>query len=295
MKSVFEAYKELWPADRHAVLEPYLNKIAVLRYPEDRAMLGKVLAPFVVVVAQKASLRENVALLESGFQHIVQQDREDFPQELLAASLMTTRPDAFQKNPVPFFLSDFQPDMLKDPDKNLAMKFHKSSQKSLLLDWLSAFLQQNPQTFAIHDLSLQAADEMLTNAFFNAPIRPGGLRPFQKLPRDAEAEISAAKSATLFATVSERRMIVGCMDSFGSFSQPNLMEHLRHNFSQDSIRTREGQNGAGLGLRYLIENAANFYLLCHKGISSLVACGFVLEGLKANLYKPKHMHICFWE
>lgn len=295
MKSVFEAYKHLWPKDRHELLEPLLSKIVVLHYPEDRALVGKVLTQFVVVVARKASLRETVALIDSGFQHVVQVEREDFAQELLASSLMAIRPAAFQKNPIPFFLSDFQPEMMSDPDRNLAMKFHKSSQKSMLLDWLGVFLQANPQTFAIHDLCLQAADEMLTNAFFNAPVRPSGKRPFQKLPRDTEAEIPSSQSATLFATVSSRKMIVGCVDTFGSFSHSGLLDHLRNNFSQDSIRTREGQSGSGLGLRYLIENAANFYLLCHQGKSSLVACGFVLEGLKANMTKSKHMHLCFWE
>lgn len=295
MKSVFEAYKHLWPADRHGALEPFLSKIMVLHYPQDRHLLGKVLAPYVVVVAHKASLRETVALLDAGFRHVVQAEREDFHQELLASSLMAVRPAAFQKNPVPFFLNDFAPEAATNPDRNLQMKFHKSSQKSMLLDWLGIFLQQNPQTFAIHDLCLQAADEMLTNAFFHAPVRPSGKRPFQRLARDAEAEISPSQSATLFATVSETRMIVGCMDRFGSFSENTLMEHLRGNFSQDHIRPREGQAGSGLGLRYLIENAANFYLLCQTGKSTLVSCGFVLEGLKANMTKAKHMHISFYD
>lgn len=294
MKSVFDEYKQLWPEDALKTLQPLLSQVPVLNLPKDRAEIGKALPHMVVLVVEKVKLSDLIALADMGFEHMVQREREDFAQELLASSLMVVRPKAFLNNPVPFFLSGFASEkMIADPDRNLVMRFTKSSEKNTLLEWLEAFLDRDKRTATIRDLCLQAADEMITNALFNAPTRPSGKRAFKDLARNSDIELPANKSASIFACFTEKRVVLGCQDAFGSLEKSTLMQHLSAMFKDPLAQINFSGGGAGLGFRYLLENAANFYVLVHPGVSTLTACGFLLKGLKSNLTSSKHVHLSF--
>lgn len=292
MKSVFESYHPLWPVESHSALKPLLEKVPVLRFPEDSVIFSKALPNYVVMVVRGAALADIVGLAEQGFEHIVQEDREDFPQELLASALMTVRPEKFVKNPLPFFFTGFRSAAAEgSPEQNLVVKFNSSTEKRTVMHWLENFLDRFPRTSSIKDLCLQSADELFTNAVYNAPIRPSGVRPYKDLPRDQE--VTLEKYAQLFACYSDKRVILGVTDTFGSLVKFSLMEHLRSVLKEGTVAAKQGSGGAGLGFKYLIENSANFYVLSNKGISTLVACGFSLKGLKSNLTMNKHFHMSF--
>lgn len=293
MTSVFEAYRQLFAVETHAALASLLSKIPVMHYPEDRSRLNTVVPSYVVLVIREATVSEIINLVEMGFEHCVRAGREDFAQELVAASLMTIKPEAFVRNPLPFFFDGFKGPDPKDPDKNLTLKIQNSAEKATLLDWLDVFLQQNPRTSGVRELCVQSADEMITNALYNAPIRPSGVRPYESWSRAQAVELPAAQAATLFACFSDERVIVGCTDPFGSLGRESLLGHLRHAFRDPLLKLRTGEAGAGLGFRYLIENSANFYLISQPRRRTLVACGFLLKGLRANLNVAKHFHFSF--
>ncbi len=296
MKSVFAVYQNLWPEDKRPNLEPLLSRVPVLHFPEDRDKFSQVMPHLVVLVVRKVVMKDLLGLIDLGFEHIVQMDRSDFAKELLASSLMTLRPQAFLKNPIPFFLSGFDSDrIISDPDRHLILRFTKQSEKTTLLDWLGVFLDRNPATSTIRDLCLQAADEMVSNALFNAPVRPSGKRAYKDLPRDSEIELPSSQACSLFACFADERVVLGCEDPFGSLNKTQLLEHLRDVFRNDQASVKYSTGGAGLGFRHLIENAANFYVLVNQGKSTLVACGFILKGLKANMAVEKHMHLSFHE
>lgn len=294
MKSVFESYHPLWPVESHAALKPLLEKVPVLHWPDDRAIFKSALPNYVVMVVRGAKLADVVGLAELGFEHIVQEDREDFPQELLASALMTVRPEKFVKNPLPFFFTGFRSAAAEgSTEQNLIVSFNESNEKRGTLSWLENFLDKFPRTGSIRDLCMQSADELFTNAIYNAPIRPSGVRPYKELTRDQEVKLPMDKSAQLFACYSDKRVIIGVTDTFGSLVKESFMEHLRVVLKEGGVTARQGGGGAGLGFKYLIENSANFYVISNKGVSTLVACGFSLKGLKSNLTMNKHFHMSF--
>lgn len=294
MKSVFEVYRTLWPEDKVAELKPLLSQVPVLHHPEDRGLYTKVMSHLVVLVVKDIPLKDLMTLADLGFEHIVQMNREDFAKELLASSLMVLRPEAFLKNPIPFFLTGFDSaTVTSNPDRHLIMRFTKQKEKSTLLEWLGVFLDRNSATAALRDICLQAADELVSNALFNAPIRPSGKRAFKDLARDSDIELPTTQAGTLFACFADDRVIVGCEDAFGSLEQQAFLSHLREIFREDLATVKYSTGGAGLGFRYLLENSANFYILVNKGKSTLVTCSFLLKGLKANLSVAKHVHISF--
>ena len=293
MKSVFEQYHTLWPKESAESLAPMLKRVRVLEYPTERLLLAQANPENTIIVIENVEVREVVGLVEMGFEHCVQKGRDDFAQELLASSLMLLRPESFMKDPIAFFCNGFRKVESPDPELNLILPFHKSSEKGTLLGWLDNFLQQTPHTDSLREMCLHTADNLITNALYNAPIKIGGKRPYQELPRDIEVEIPVAQRATLFACRSEKRVIVGCLDQYGSLDRETLLVHLRSQFKEQTVKLRAGQAGAGLGFRNIIGSAAGIYVLGSKGRLTLVASSFSLKGLRANLSNSKHFHISF--
>jgi hypothetical protein len=66
-------------------------------------------------------------------------------------------------------------------------------------------------------------------------------------------------------------------------------------FLNDKIKPKNLGASAGMGFKFIIENSGSFYLHCEPGRRSLVACGILLKGLRANLKKEKHTHIRFFD
>jgi hypothetical protein len=296
MKSVFNEYHHLWPAKRLEFLEPILSKVFVLHSPREQNLIESmtVSPKDAVIINDNASLVDVVRLLEAGFEHCVQQNREDFAQELLTSGFMTQRPDIFNRDPITFFFNGFQ--SLEDATyggRHIKFPFRSSGEKALLLERLDTFLDNSAPMSSIKDLCLQAADEMISNAIFHAPIKASGARVNDKFERSEDIWLPDGKEATLFACFSDQRVIIGCDDPFGSLSRGTLLMQLRSVFKDSATAVRPSGPSAGIGFKYLVDNCANFYAMCTKGKRTLIATAFLLKGLKANLDAPKHFHLSF--
>ncbi|MGZ3722132.1 MAG: hypothetical protein ACXVA9_04325 [Bdellovibrionales bacterium] len=294
MISVFEEYKQLWPESSLKEIKPLLSKVNVLHYPRDQRMIGNVTPENVVVVTERNLYDGNIPIFEAGFEHCVQSGREDFAPELLASSLMALRPAAFMKNPITFFFNGFQSSKAAaESGRHVRYDFTSSVEKDGIIKRLDQFLDYNNQMASLKDICLQTADEMITNALFHAPVRASGLRPNSKLARDGEATMPTGKHGTLFACFSDQRVIIGCTDPFGSLEKLGFLLHLRSIFKESAANMRVQGESAGIGFKYLIESAANVYVLVTKKKQTLIACGFLLKGLKANSTASKHLHFSF--
>ncbi|MGE4131329.1 MAG: hypothetical protein AB7F86_06800 [Bdellovibrionales bacterium] len=295
MKSVYHQYVNLFPKQSHDKLKPILDQVAVLRYPMDKKSFPSARPQETVVVVDGARLIDVLNLSGLGFEHIIQAKREDFANELLASSLMCVRPDSFRANPIPFFLGGFGSfDAKMNQDNHLMMRFGKPSEKTVTMDWIADFLDGNAKAKTLRDLVLQVADEMMTNALFNAPVSKGKTHLFKHLPRDAPVELSSRMAPTVFLSLVKSRLVIGCKDEYGTLTQKQLLTHLKISSTQGKAVLRPGGvGGAGLGFRLLIENSSNFYCLVEKGRFTIVACSFLLKGLRANRNTPKHFHASF--
>jgi hypothetical protein len=294
MKSVFAEYKHLWPKESLAKIEPLLTKISVLHYPQDERLIAGTNDRNVVVVTNKNLYDGSIPLFEAGFEHCIQAKREDFANELLASSFMVLRPGSFMRDPIPFFFNGFQTKKATtDSGRHVRFGFNSTHDAAKALKGIEKFLMQDPRMVALHDVCMQAADELVSNALFHAPINPGGARPNSRVPRNQEAALPDGKSGSLFACFSDQRVIIGCSDPFGSLDKRQLLNHLRVIFQSVSAPIKMTGESGGLGLKFVIENAANIYVLVTARTQTLIACGFLLAGLKANSAAAKHLHISF--
>ncbi|NJL24918.1 MAG: hypothetical protein HC902_06920, partial [Calothrix sp. SM1_5_4] len=109
--------------------------------------------------------------LEQGYTHICQRDGVHFDEELASSEKLLESPDAFMNFPVASILSPS--DLSRAADlKHLAldMRFSSSRQKPEVLDRLGKFSESKGLARTLSDDILAVADEMFTNAVFNAPF-----------------------------------------------------------------------------------------------------------------------------
>ena len=295
MKSVYEAYPELWKGFEQPELKELLSSVSCVKYPMDATdLLSVKTVSKTVVVMHNTNLKQAAEVIGLGFEHCVQADRPDFAQELLAATLMAARFEAFVRNPVPFFFTGFRdPKQAKNIDANLTLPFKSSTEKDDLLTKFQTFLSQHPKLKAVSDLCTQAADEMLSNAMYSAPIDQQGESIFQDFDRATPVSYPPGKYGTLFASFSDYRVVVGVEDPFGSLNKAQFWQHLSSILKPGALTAKRTAGGAGLGIRFMIDNAANFYVYSDKKKRTVFACGFLLKGVKANLNFNKHLHCSF--
>ena len=84
---------------------------------------------------------------------------------------------------------------------------------------------------------------------------------------------------------------IGCEDPFGSLERQTILNRLVEIYSQRQSAPIMSTAGAGMGLKFMIENCANFYMFCEKRKRSIVACTFLLEGRRKNIGQANHLHI----
>lgn len=293
--NIFERYPHLWPTQSAETLSPLLSQVQAIEYPLEADLIAKIKNPQkTVIVIEKASLTELTQILSHGFEHLIQKNRKDFGQELLASALMVLRPEAFSKSPLAFFLNGFQsPEKSQVTEKSIVLELANSSDKSYLLQRLYLFLEQSENLKSLKDLCIQVADELLANAIFSAPTRSNGEKLYQSLNRATLVSLPENKKVKFFSFFSDFRVVVGCEDSYGSLQKHILMDHFDRVFTSEKPKPLQSLGGAGLGFKYMIENSANFYAYVEPGKKTIVACGFLLSGMKANMSPEKHMHLSF--
>lgn len=298
MKTVIGEFHYLWPPQSRKTLSTLIADVRFLNFPEDMQNLKSLRDPFnYVIIMNSGEVKDAVELVSRGFEHVIQKGRPDFAQELLTSALMIARPKSFLKNPIPFILTGTPSPAAQTEahnDREIILPFHSSDEKLVILNAIEAFIKKNASLAGIYDLCIQAADELISNALFHAPVNSKGEFIHNHLPRSTSVKVPASKSARLFLRFSDYRVVIGCEDQYGSLNKRFVLDHIVATLSPELIKPRSAVSpSAGIGMRFMIENSANFYMYCDRGQRSLVACGFLTAGLKANLNSAKHLHLSF--
>jgi hypothetical protein len=292
MISLYDEYINLFPKDRAAALMPLLSHVHFLRIPEDQ-MQTRVRDKKKNILIYKDKTKHIVELIASGYEHAICSVRDDFSSEILCSAIMALRPDTFMKNPLPFFFNGFDPnsELTDRRDNNFTVTFESTEQKESLMEHLVKFWSKKPAIASLEDICLQIADEMFTNIFFNAPVDSRGLRPLKQQNRATAIHLPDRYKAKMFSCFTDDKVIIGCEDPFGSIVRNEIMFRLESIYMEAMTSPRAHTSGSGLGLKFLIDNSANFYLFCEKGKKTVFACALLLKGLKANLSASKNIHL----
>jgi hypothetical protein len=203
-------------------------------------------------------------------------------------SLLEARCAKLRQNPAEVFQNPAQTLLLSEgPLKIRKWKFRSSSEKSRVLDSVKEFISSQQNARAIQNSVLFVADELFTNAVFNAPF--GDLD--MTLDRSTVVVLDYEKMAEFVAICTEDRLLIGVTDQFGSMDCENLLNHLIA-AEKSSAGFQSEKGGAGIGLIQAIHFAEEFFCICEMKKSTFVAFGFPLkESQNRTRLSAKSLHI----
>jgi hypothetical protein len=126
----------------------------------------------------------------------------------------------------------------------------------------------------------QAADELLLNAIFDAPVQKDGTRYRQIGSRDMDFVIDGGGITVSFAE-GDHYAAISVTDNFGSLAKEEIMFALKKDFQDRAYVIRPGSGGAGLGLNSIVQSGLSVILLTRPQLRTEAVILFP----KARTYK----------
>lgn len=229
-----------------------------------------------------------------GFTHLIQKLGFEYDKELLLSEMLVRTPEALRQFPIS---TVFGANDLNSANERsvicLEEFFNSSAQKRETLDKVTKTLESKGVSQTINEDITLVADELFTNAVFNAPF----VDPItQKNPgidrHSVEVRYDGEKVARIFLAIDKSRLMIGCEDPFGSLNLERWLKKIKETYLRGPAATMNfGPGGAGLG-SYIIFNAgASLYFSVWPGEATTLCCVVPL-GLsnRKRVQMPKHLH-----
>lgn len=232
--------------------------------------------------------------VDHNVKHVLQTTGYEFDKEVRSANVLIAHPEGFREFPIasilaPEDLSPISERALTEVDE----KFHSSGEKRGILEAMLKAMESKGLSQTLIEDVISVADEMFTNAVFNAPfvdattqINPGVNR------HSTEVRFEAGKYARLFLAHDESRLIIGVEDPFGSLNLPRYLAKIKETYLRGPAATMNfGPGGAGLG-SYIIFNAgSSLYFGVWPGSATTLCCVIPLGmSYRKRVQLPKHLH-----
>lgn len=232
--------------------------------------------------------------MEHNLKHVVQRDGFEHEKEVRSATALIASPETFLQYPIASILS---PDDLSPvSEKSLTQveeRFLSSEQKRGILESLTKAMESKALSQTLIEDVILVADEMFTNAVYNAPfvdlvtqVNPGVNR------RDTKVNFEDGKTGRLFLAHDDSRLLVGVEDPFGSLNLVRWLTKIRETYLKGAAATMNfGPGGAGLG-SYIIFNAgSSLYFGVWPGRATVLCCVIPLGmSYRKRVQLPKHLH-----
>lgn len=223
--------------------------------------LGGNISPFKVFVCTDGALNESPHLFEYPVfgHHLYRRYREPAPSvysKLIGAAL----------TPYPFGLLRFFP--RGTTSQKITIK--KSGQKNAAVEAIRNFLMKQAVISRLATLAAQAADELMMNAIFDAPVRSDGTAFRRGKARDADFELKeeGGIEVELATTGTYTGLVVG--DQYGSFKKSELLKYLAKNFQENAYVIRTSDPGAGLGINGILQAGLSMAFIAKPGVRTEV-------------------------
>ncbi|MCM2282135.1 MAG: hypothetical protein NDI61_09845 [Bdellovibrionaceae bacterium] len=288
--------------DESAPWQRHLSAKTLERWPDDIVLvpieqLSNYSGPVekCIVVADKLEPKDEVQLLTQGkFRHVVQLTNPKFEQTVNFAAHAIANPVEFMTDIVSNIFAN-RP--AAGELKIQKFPFRHSKEKTNILANIRQYIEGVEKSRHVVDPIITMADEMFTNAIFNAPTDAQGKKKFAKLQRNSSVELDPEATAEIIIAHHENILLIGCEDSYGSLLTSPLLERLNECYSVGvAAALNTGTAGSGIGCYLILEQSTSFMVAVQPGGKTFVA-GMVLLGLPSRLLVsiPKNIHFVIAE
>jgi hypothetical protein len=265
-----KSYLNLWPTQTHPTILSIFEGLKLTHDIDQEPLLE---APFnkTIVICQEVQQRTLMRLLGWGYQHVIQEKRDDFSFSLLSTALILKKPHMFYKKPAAFLFKSYTDITQEMNVQTLDIMWTPQHSKQQKLEEIIQFLSQVKKTKSFQLKIYNLLDEMISNA-----LDPRLTNPICRL------QIILASDRICFA----------CYDNHTHFPDLMIRDRLKKLSSKSKFEIRETSLGAGLGIPLMMMASSHFYL-CHKPQVGSLAVSLIdlRHGLKGLEEQPKNVHI----
>jgi hypothetical protein len=222
--------------------------------------------------------------------HLIQQSTPYFASELKTSEIMISDLEKYLNNPVSSILlpekagPDAETQLLM-----LSTEFSKASHKQEVIESLRLKLGDIKCSESQRQEMLLVADEMFTNAIYNAPhVNERNNGPgVERNAKNGNLELRAAR---IFLGNDGARVVIGCEDKYGTLNVGFLLKRLRNCFAKGAAASINYElGGAGIGTYMMFRSALSYYAGVAHGKKTVVACTF--PGRRGKFQPSQNLHL----
>lgn len=153
-----------------------------------------------------------------------------------------------------------------------------SNQREDLRNDLYTYFKKMGIRSTVLDRMSSAAEEMLMNAIYDAPVDIQGKSLFNHLSRKEEVKLDTHQQSVLSYASDGMLLAVSVKDPFGALSKEVIINYLSTCYSGQAGSLNTEKGGAGRGLHQIIESADITIFNVKKGVRTEVICLFHTDG-----------------
>lgn len=215
--------------------------------PEKTILLAKGLGPGALLQLAYTTRVEN----------IIQPEVMSAESEIQCSATLIKDPRSFLNDPGKAILG-------AECQKTFAQKFTSSKEKQDYLKAIRAAVFNIPQGRSVVDAVVAIADELFTNAIYNAPTGHGA-------SRKSAVVLDAPNFGEIFVNHNDEYLVIGCRDTYGSLVLEAVLFNL-YDIYQRGIASsiRPGTGGAGIGFRMMFGHCVSSYIVVDPARETLV-------------------------
>jgi anti-sigma regulatory factor (Ser/Thr protein kinase) len=128
-------------------------------------------------------------------------------------------------------------------------------------------------------------DEMLTNAFYHAPMDASGDPKFSKQDRSTPVVLGEGREVRMRWGVRGDEIAVEVADPYGTFSAARFMDHVKRGLAAGTadLKFLAASAGAGLGVFMMAQTATRLYVGIERGKRTSVICQVDMKARRKKL------------
>jgi hypothetical protein len=235
-------------------------------------------------------------VIDKGVEHVVQSGHPFHIKEVFTTQALENSGEVFFNNPLAAIFSP----------KNLAadlsgfILYHKqfslAIHKKEIIAKIEEILAASIKSTSLRADIITIADEMVTNAVFNAPFVDLENTSSGASREDQSVQMTDNKNGQMCIAQDDERVLVLCQDDYGTLNPDKMLKRIRRIYETnvaDNINM-SGQGGAGIGTYMMFNTCISFFVGVQKGQRTIVGCILPKKGsVRERSQMLKNLHFIF--
>lgn len=250
-----------------------------------------------VSISEEADVVSSINLaLDGDVEHICHLGHPFLSEGVNSAALLLKNSSAISSYPLSTALRPEDAGALTEQALCLyEAKFVESDQKTQLMDDLQAVLLKKNVIPTIASDVLNIADELFTNAVYNAPFVDFENNSVGIQRHGANIRMHPGKEGRLILGADESRIVIGCRDTYGTLNLIKLFTRIKSCYEKGvAANINMSRGGAGIGSYMVFHAAMSYFAVVDQGLQTTICCTLPLKmSGRTRAELPKNLHFVF--